>query len=69
MPSTKACTKQATMDDMHSEFFQKCNLSNRGLKPMLQRKIPDAKPEQKSIFQEIHEEFKSKIAARDMKRN
>lgn len=69
MPSTKACAKQATMDDMHAELFQKCNLSNRGLKPMLQRKIPDAEPEQKSIVQKIHEEFQAKVAARDLKRN
>lgn len=67
--STEACAKLATMDDMHAEFFQKSNSSNRGLKSVLQRELPHVGPEPKSIFQKIHEEFKAKIAANDKKRN
>lgn len=67
--SVKIAQEKPTMNDMHVEFLQKCNSPNRGLKPGNQRILPALKPETLSDFQKLHNEFKAKIVAKNVKRN
>lgn len=61
--------KKATIEDLHIEFFEKCNSPNRGLKPGHQRKLPVAEPEPKSDFQKLQEQLKAKIRSKNAKQN
>lgn len=68
-PPSNGNEKKATLDDMHVEFFKKCDSPNRGLKPGHQRRLPDAEPKPLSDFHKMHEHFKAKLALRNAKQN
>lgn len=57
---------KATMEDLHIEFLEKSNAPNRGLKPGHLRKLPDAEPKPKSDFQKLHDQFKAKLASKQL---
>lgn len=59
--------KKMTMDDMHSEFSEKYNRPNRGLKPGSDRQLPEPQPRPIPECQKILNELKTKLAAKTAK--